>query len=163
MRLARSLLFILFALATFNASGGSKRLVVAFFDYTEEGFGRLSFKSLRAAQFEHPCWQRFVEIQGIEKAFIERSPKSLDPAVLLDAVHGSSSAAKRFARLLKSEGMDGAYAFLLDSTGAYATVHGIHYHEGAITASAAFRTPKSGLIDPTVLSKAICEASKSMD
>jgi hypothetical protein len=163
VHIKRILLVLLLSLATVEASAGSKRLVVAFFDYTDDGIGKASFKSLRSSGMEHPCWEHFVEIEGIESAYIENPPKSLDRAVLQAAIRGARPAARQFASALSAEHFDGAYAFVLDPSGMYITIFGIHYQEGAVTTSASFQRPERGVVDPSVLSKALCEASKSMD
>ncbi len=163
MTFIRIFLALLVSLLALGANAGSKRLAVAFFDYSEDSVGKSSFKSLRTARIEHPCWQHFGEIEGIETAYIENPPKSLDRMGLLAAVRGSLPAARQFAASLRAEHLDGAYAFVPDPTGRYASILGIHYQDGAITSSASFRKPEKGLIDPSALSKALCEASKSMD
>jgi hypothetical protein len=163
MRTIKLILGALLCAAAANAAAGSKNLTVAFFDYSDNGLGKASFKSVRTNHFEHACWQKFVEIEGIETAYIENPPKSLGRELLLNAIHGSPSAAEQFAGALKAEGLFGAYAFVLDATGKYATIYGINYQDGAISASASFRKPANGTVSNATFSKALCEASASMD
>lgn len=163
MRILSLLFAVLLSFLSIEASAGSKRLVVAFFDYTPGGIGRASFKSLRSSHFEHACWQHFVEIDGIEKAYIENLPRFLDRELLLSAIYGKASAAQQFAKSLEAEGLDGAYAFVSDASGKYVTIHGIGYQGGGVTSSASLRMPPSGLVPNSALSKALCEASSSMD
>jgi hypothetical protein len=163
MYVARIFIFLFLFLMAVNAHAGSKLLSVAFFDYSSAGLGKSSFKSLRASRYEHACWQKFGEIEGIETAYIENPPKSLDRELLLAAVHGSAVAAKQFSKLLGAEKLDGAYAFIPDATGAYVTVYGLNYQNGAISSSASFRMPTHGLVEKMALSRALCEASLSMD
>ena len=163
MPLARLLTTLLLCTLCLDAGAGYKTLIVAFFDYSDAGVGKASFKALRASSYEHDCWQRFVEIQGIDTAYVDQLPKSLDKALLLEAVHGSRPATERFSKALQAEGLNGAYAFVQDATGRYATILGINYQDGAVSSSASFRTPASGPIPKAVLSKALCEASRAMD
>ena len=150
-------------LTPFSSHAGLKPLNVAFFDYSKGEVGTKSFKALRDKNYEHPCWRKFVEINGIESVQFEKFPKKLDKDKLLNAVHGAASAATSFADALRDEGYNGAYAFVPDSTGNYLTVYGISYQSGAISAGASIRKPASGLIDKEILSKALCEASRALD
>ena len=159
----RSLGFATLLLTSLTASAGSKPLVVAFFDFSKAELGTKSFKALREKNFEHACWRKFVEIDGIESVQFDKFPKSLDKTKLLDAVRGSPNSATEFAKALSAEGFNGAYAFVLDASGTYATIYGISYQSGAISAGASIRKPASGLIDKDVLSKAMCEASRALD
>lgn len=146
-----------------SSHAGLKPLNVAFFDYSKAEIGTKSFKALRDKNYEHACWRKFVEIDGIESVQFEKFSKKLDKAKLLEAVRGSAPAATSFADALREDGFNGAYAFVPDATGNYLTVYGISYQSGAISAGASIRKPASGLIDKDVLSKALCEASRSMD
>lgn len=79
------------------ASAGSKTFSVAFFDYSN-GIGKTSFKALRASGYEHQCWQEsFVEIEGIDTAYIEKPPANLQRDLLLRAVRGDAAAAEQSA------------------------------------------------------------------
>lgn len=150
-------------MASGSANAGLKPLNVAFFDYSKGEIGTKSFKAMRDKNFEHPCWRKFVEIDGIESVQFDKFPKALERAKLIEAVHGSAASANEFARALSTEGFNGAYAFVPDATGNYLTVYGISYQNGAISAGASIRKPASGLIDKEVLSKALCEASRALD
>ena len=164
MRVKSLLVLLACVFSMCSAHAGSKRLAVAFFDYSKTDLGKTSFKAMRVAKYNHDCWDRFVEIEGIETAYIENPPKSLDRNLLLQAIRGSASAASDFALALKAEHLNGAYAFVLDPTGTYATIYGLAYQsDGAITNSASIRKPDSGNFDFATFSKALCEASKSMD
>src|SRR5574343_688180 len=111
--------------------GGSKQLRVAFFDYTAGG-GKLSFKQLRSSGYQHPCWETgFVEIEGIETAYIDKPPSVLDKALLLQAVKGDAAAAEQFRQALKKADLNGAYAFVPDSSGRFGVLHGIGYQTTA--------------------------------
>ena len=147
-----------------SAVAGSKPLTVAFFDFTG-GVGKASFKALRTSGIEHPCWQGFVEITGIETAYIENPPKGLDPQELRRAVLGDAAAAERFRLALSNAKLDGAYAFMSDPSGRFGVVHGIGYQTISVTSSASMALPegKKQLLDAKVLSKHLCEASKAMD
>lgn len=156
--------FAFLALFALEATAGYTNLVVAFFDYTASGVGKASFKSVRTNHYEHACWGKFVEIQGIEKAYIENPPKALNRELLLAAIHGSAEAAEQFAGTLKSENLLGAYAFIADPSGRFATLYGITYQDGAISTSASLPMPTKGtIIANAPFSKALCEASASMD
>lgn len=146
------------------ASAGYKTLSVAFFDYST-GIGKTSFKALRASGYEHPCWhESFVEIQGINTAYIEKPPASLQSELLLRAVRGDAVAAEQFRQQVKKEKLDGAYAFVPDPSGKYATIYGIGYQGIAVTSSASVRLPEDGKpIVNSTLSKRLCEAGKAMD
>ena len=142
---------------------GSKHLVVALVDYSDDEMGKKSFKALRASGHEDACWERFVEIQGIRTAYIENVPKSISRERLLDALHGSLPAAKELAGVARSEGLDGILAYVPDASGRYATVHGLSNSSASITASASLLKPARGLIAPAAFSKALCDAMRSVD
>ncbi|MBC3882016.1 hypothetical protein H8K35_09995 [Undibacterium sp. LX40W] len=158
-----SFCFITLLCASLAANAGSKPLVVAFFDFSKTELGTKSFKAMRDKNFEHPCWRKFVEIDGIESVQFDKFPKALDRTKLIEAVHGSAASATEFAKALSAEGFNGAYAFVMDASGTYATIYGISYQSGAISAGASVRKPASGLIDKDLLSKALCEASRALD
>lgn len=142
---------------------GSKWLVVSFFDFSQAQLGKSSFKALRLGKYQHPCWKHFGEIKGIKEAYIENPPKGLNQQTLLDAIHGSGQAAGEFASQLKSERMFGAFAFVPDPSGRFATVQGINYQDGAISISASIPISGRSPIPDHVMSKALCEAAASMD
>ncbi|SFG83803.1 hypothetical protein SAMN05518865_1203 [Duganella sp. CF458] len=146
------------------ASAGSKTLSVAFFDYSN-GVGKTSFKALRASGYEHQCWhESFVEIEGIDTAYIEKPPASLQSDLLLRAVRGDASAAEQFRQQLEKTRLDGAYAFVPDPSGKYATIYGLGYQTISVTSSASVRLPVDGNpIANNTFSKRLCEAGKAMD
>ncbi|WP_426168858.1 hypothetical protein [Pseudoduganella sp. R-34] len=146
------------------ASAGSKTLSVAFFDYSN-GIGKTSFKALRASGYEHQCWQEsFGEIEGIDTAYIEKPPANLQRDLLLRAVRGDAAAAEQFRLQLNNARLSGAYAFVPDPSGSFATIYGLGYQSIAVTSSASVRLPEDGKpIANTTFSKRLCEASKAMD
>lgn len=150
-------------LTPFSSDAGLKPLNVAFFDYSKGELGTKSFQAMRNKNYEHACWRKFVEIDGIESVQFEKTVNKLDKTKLLEAVHGVTSAATGFADALRNEGFNGAYAFIPDATGNYFTVYGISYQSGAISAGASIRKTTNGLIDKEILSKALCEASRALD
>lgn len=158
-------LFLVTCLCVFAApcEAGLKPLNVAFFDYSKNEIGAKSFKALREKSFEHACWRKFAEIDGIESVQFEKFTTKLEKNKLLDAVHGSMPAATEFAKVLNTEGYNGAYAFVPDASGTYFTIYGISYQTGAISTAASIKKPASGLIDKEILSKALCEASRALD
>lgn len=158
-----TLFVLVFSLFAATAQAGLKPLNVAFFDYSKGEIGIKSFKALRDKNYEHACWRKFVEIDGIESVQFEKFSKKLDKAKLLEAVHGVVPAATNFADALREEGFNGAYAFVPDPTGSYLTVYGISYQSGAISSAASIKRPSSGFIDKDLLSKALCEASRALD
>jgi hypothetical protein len=157
-------LFTLLLCGPMLANAGSKTLSVAFFDFSN-GIGKASFKSLRASGYEHQCWhESFVEVEGIDTAYIEKPPASLQSELLLRAVRGDAVAAEQFRQQVKKEKLDGAYAFVPDPSGKYATIYGIGYQGIAVTSSASVRLPEDGKpIVNSTLSKRLCEAGKAMD
>ena len=157
------LVFMSGLVMTASSHAGLKPLNVAFFDYSKAEIGIKSFKALRDKNYEHACWRKFVEIDGIESVQFEKFSKKLDKAKLLEAVHGVASAATNFADALREEGYNGAYAFVPDASGTYLTIYGISYQTGAISTAASIKKPASGLIDKEILSKALCEASRALD
>jgi hypothetical protein len=162
--IVRKTLFALLLSGPLAANAGYKTLTVAFFDYSN-GIGKTSFKALRASGYEHQCWhESFVEIQGIDTAYIEKPPASLQSDLLLRAVRGDAAAAEQFRLQLNKAKLDGAYAFVPDPSGRYATVYGLGYRTVAVTSSASVEIPEGGkLIANSTFSKRLCEAGKAMD
>lgn len=158
----RALLLASLSLLAVNAHAGMKTLTVAFFDYTESGVGKDSFKALRTSGYTHACWDNLGEIQGIDKAYIENPPKSLDRNLLLAATRGSMAAARKFAAALNAEHLDHAYAFVPDPTNTYVTLYGIDAESGAVAAAASFYKPAKGVVDGALLSKAFCQATQPL-
>ena len=146
------------------ANAGHRTLSVAFFDYSN-GIGKTSFKALRASGYEHQCWhESFVEVQGIDTAYIEKPPASLQSDLLLRAVRGDAAAAEQFRLQLSKAKLDGAYAFVPDPSGKYATIYGVGYQAISVTSSAYVRVPEDGQpIANSTFSKRLCEAGKAMD
>jgi hypothetical protein len=161
---ANTLVSLALCFAPMIAIAGSKPLSVAFFDFST-GVGKASFKALRSSGFEHPCWsESFVEITGIQTAYIEKVPPFLQRNLLLGAVRGDAKAAEQFRQQLEQMDLNGAYAFVPDPSGHYGVIYGIGYQSIAVTSSASIAIPDGGkLISNNVLSKRLCEASKSMD
>jgi hypothetical protein len=162
MRPIRIALLALLAALALDAHAGMRTLTVAFFDYTDHGVGKASFKALRASGYTHSCWDNLGEVHGIDTAYIENPPKSLDRNLLLAATRGSLPAAKAFAAALIAGGMDNAYAFVPDPTGTYVTLYGIDGHSGAVAAAASFYKPEKGVVDRALLSKAFCQATQPL-
>ncbi|MGW8390575.1 hypothetical protein [Pseudoduganella sp. HUAS MS19] len=162
--IVRKSLFALVLCSPMFASAGSKTLTVAFFDYSN-GIGKKSFKALRASGYEHQCWREsFVEINGIDTAYIERPPASLQGDLLLRAVRGDAAAAEQFRQQLSNARLNGAYAFVPDPSGEYATIYGLGYQTIAVTSSASVSIPEDGKpIANSTFSKRLCEAGKAMD
>ncbi|WP_431476842.1 hypothetical protein [Massilia eburnea] len=162
--IVRKSFFALLLCAPILASAGSKTLSVAFFDYSS-GIGKSSFKALRASGYEHQCWhESFVEIEGIDTAYIEKPPASLQSDLLLRAVRGDAGAAEQFRQQLEKTRLNGAYAFVPDPSGKYATVYGLGYQTISVTSSASVRIPEDGKpIANNTFSKRLCEAGKAMD
>ncbi|WP_426341396.1 hypothetical protein ACN9MZ_06465 [Pseudoduganella sp. S-14] len=160
----RKTLVALLWCAPMLASAGSKTLSVAFFDYSN-GIGKTSFKALRASGYEHQCWhESFVEIEGIDTAYIEKPPANLQRDLLLRAVRGDATAAEQFRQQLNNARLNGTYAFVPDPSGRYATVYGLGYQSIAVTSSASVRVPEDGKpIANSTFSKRLCEAGKAMD
>lgn len=155
--------FAVFLLAPVLSNAGYKQLVVPFFDYSSTKIGRTSFKSLRLSGYQVPCWLNHHEnIRGISQAYIENPPRSLDPQALLEATRGSRSAATAFASQLAGEKMDGAYAFIPDPSGRFATIYGIGARDGAVTA-ASIAVGRDVMLSIPILSQALCDAAASMD
>ncbi len=165
MPFIRLVITAMLALAPVFSLAGDKPLIVAFFDFTKNEVGKTSFKQLRTSGYEHPCWsESFVEISGIQTAYIEKLPQTLDRGLLLKAVRGDAQAAEQFRLSLGKAKLNGAYAFVPDPSGSFASVYGIGYQSIAVTSSASVRLPETGnTIDAKTLSKRLCEASKSMD
>jgi hypothetical protein len=159
----RTLVVVCCLACSTSAFSGSKPLTVAFFDFSN-GVGKASFKALRASGFEHPCWhESFVEITGIETAYIEKLPKAVNPDDFKQALLGDAVAAERFRQSLAAAGLNGAYAFTLDVSGGFGVIHGMGYQSIGIASSASMPIDGKKPVQQSTFSKRLCEASKSMD
>ncbi|MFC7421756.1 hypothetical protein ACFQNF_18005 [Iodobacter arcticus] len=158
-----SFFFITLLCYSHTALSGDNPLTVAFFDFSS-GVGKASFKSLRASGIEHPCWhESFVEISGIETAYIEKLPKSLDPNDFRQALLGNAVAAERLRKSISAAGLNGAYAFTVEVSGKFGVIHGMGTQNIGIASSASTSITEGKLIQNSTFSKRLCEASKSME
>ena len=149
---------------------GSKWLSVAFVDYSANGVGKASFKALRASEYQDKCWQNFVEIEGIETAYIDKVPSALDQAARNPRLFGGARSqaeqqrgAEAIRQQVEAASLFGVYIFVPDANGKTATIYGIGYQQDKLSRSKPVALPGNGLIDKKVLSKRLCEASKVMD
>ncbi len=158
-----ALLFTVALLLIEPALAGSKQLTVAFVDYSADGVGRASFKALRASGYQDKCWQNFVEIDGIETAYIDKVPSGVLAAPLKQAAGGNRQAIRAVSQALSDAELFGVYIFMPDAAGKTATIYGVDYHQDKLSRSKPIVLTGKKLIDKQVLSKRLCEASKVMD